>query len=187
MPRNRQQTEARIRAAALHLLRQSGFENWGVNSIARQAGADKVLIYRYFGSLDGLLEQLIAATPFWPDPAALPDTSPENFLAATQEALQAETQAFTLLAHPSGRSPISSIRRKFDADLKAWLAGFRQLTRGFVSEDQLSRLPALLHFQAATGRESLSAHDLWNQVSPPLEWGQRLPDQADGELPTELL
>ena len=50
------------------VLEQDGFEKMGVNLVARRAGIDKVLIYRYFGSFDGLLSafgeslgQLLAA------------------------------------------------------------------------------------------------------------------------------
>ena len=79
MPRNRQKTESTIREAALRILREDGFEGWGVNAIARAAGIDKVLIYRYFGSLEDLLEEIVKETPFWPDPDALPDQSAEAF------------------------------------------------------------------------------------------------------------
>ncbi|RYG23764.1 MAG: TetR family transcriptional regulator, partial [Burkholderiales bacterium] len=37
----------------------------GVNAIAAEAGADKKLIYRYFGGLDGLLEAMGANTALW--------------------------------------------------------------------------------------------------------------------------
>ena len=38
-----------------HIIENDGFTKIGVNRIASQAGCDKVLIYRYFGGLDGLL------------------------------------------------------------------------------------------------------------------------------------
>lgn len=38
-----------------HIVENDGFTKIGVNRIANQAGCDKVLIYRYFGGLDGLL------------------------------------------------------------------------------------------------------------------------------------
>jgi AcrR family transcriptional regulator len=187
MPRNRQQTEDRIREAARRLLREGGFEAWGVNGIARAAGVDKVLIYRYFTSVDGLLTDIIHGTPFWPDPESLPDESAETFLNATLEALQAWPEGPCLLAHPSARSPVSAIRRKAADDLQHWMDGFRARTRGSAPEDALARLPALLFFQAATGDNSLSPRDLWEQVSPPLEWGVQQVWSANDELPTELL
>ena len=121
MPRNRQQTEARIRQAGLEILRQEGFEAWGVNGVARAAGVDKVLIYRYFGSLDGLLAEIVAETAFWPDPAELPDRSAEAFNEETMDSLDTQPHVHALLAHPGARGPVSAIRRKFSEDLDRWL------------------------------------------------------------------
>ena len=64
--RNSQQTRAKILAAVGDLLAQSGFRDIGVNSIARQAGVDKVLIYRYFGGLPELLKAFAEESGFWP-------------------------------------------------------------------------------------------------------------------------
>lgn len=57
------------------LLAQSGFKDLGVNSIAREAGVDKVLIYRYFGGLADLLKAFAEETDFWPD---LPELARET-------------------------------------------------------------------------------------------------------------
>lgn len=56
--RDRSRTEEAILAAARCVLVEKGFGGWGVNAIARTAGCDKQLIYRYFGGLDGLAEAL---------------------------------------------------------------------------------------------------------------------------------
>lgn len=56
--RDRARTEEAILAAARDLLAEKGFSGWGVNAIARAAGCDKQLIYRYYGGLDGLAEAL---------------------------------------------------------------------------------------------------------------------------------
>lgn len=56
--RDRSRTEEAIIAAARDVLVEKGFGAWGVNAIARAAGCDKQLIYRYFGGLDGLAEAL---------------------------------------------------------------------------------------------------------------------------------
>ncbi len=53
--RDKQQTRARILAAVGDILLNQGFEKLGINSVAGAAGVDKVLIYRYFGDLNGLL------------------------------------------------------------------------------------------------------------------------------------
>ncbi|MBU6393654.1 MAG: TetR/AcrR family transcriptional regulator [Sphingomonadales bacterium] len=44
--------------AAKAVLAQDGFSAFGVNAIARRAGCDKQLIYRYFGGLDGLVDAI---------------------------------------------------------------------------------------------------------------------------------
>jgi AcrR family transcriptional regulator len=55
---NREETTERILEAGLALLAEEGFAALGVNTLARRAGADKQLIYRYFGGLDGVLAAL---------------------------------------------------------------------------------------------------------------------------------
>jgi AcrR family transcriptional regulator len=63
------------------VLARDGFGGIGVNAIAREAGVDKVLIYRYFGGLSELLQAWGASGRFWPrvqdllgdDPQALLD------------------------------------------------------------------------------------------------------------------
>lgn len=42
--------------AAKDILSETGFAEFGINSIARRAGCDKQLIYRYFDGLEGLVE-----------------------------------------------------------------------------------------------------------------------------------
>lgn len=58
MIRNRAATEARLLAAAKEHLELHGFMHFGINTVAARAGADKVLIYRYFGGQQGLLKAL---------------------------------------------------------------------------------------------------------------------------------
>lgn len=54
--RDREGTQRGILEAALAILAEEGFEAFGINGIARRAGCDKQLIYRYFGGLDGLAD-----------------------------------------------------------------------------------------------------------------------------------
>lgn len=56
--RDRSATSARILRAATELLAEGGFQNFGVNAIARRAGCDKQLIYRYYGGKDGLIDAI---------------------------------------------------------------------------------------------------------------------------------
>lgn len=64
--RNREKTEQLILRSAATLLRRDGFSDFGVNSLAREAGVDKVLIYRYFDDLNGLLTALAGQLDLWP-------------------------------------------------------------------------------------------------------------------------
>lgn len=63
--RDREATEQRFIAAAARVIARDGAAGLGVNAIAAEAGADKKLIYRYFGGLDGLLEAMGANTALW--------------------------------------------------------------------------------------------------------------------------
>ncbi|AFZ57379.1 TetR/AcrR family transcriptional regulator [Anabaena cylindrica FACHB-243] len=65
MARDKEETKARILAAVGKLLAESGFEQLGVNAIAREAGVDKVLIYRYFENLPSLLQTFGKEGNYW--------------------------------------------------------------------------------------------------------------------------
>ena len=47
-------TRRRLISAVGSLLAREGFKGIGVNAVAREAGVDKKLIYRYFDGLPGL-------------------------------------------------------------------------------------------------------------------------------------
>lgn len=56
--KDRAATEKAIFAAAKALLAEEGFQGFGINAVARRAGCDKQLIYRYFGGLEGLVDAI---------------------------------------------------------------------------------------------------------------------------------
>lgn len=56
--RNRVATERSLVEAAKSVLAEEGFQSFGVNAIARRAGCDKQLIYRYFAGLEGLADAI---------------------------------------------------------------------------------------------------------------------------------
>lgn len=64
--RSRPNTEQRFQDAVLELVADTGFAKLGVNLVAERAGADKVLIYRYFGGLDGLLQRVAESRTWLP-------------------------------------------------------------------------------------------------------------------------
>ena len=79
--RDRQATGDRILAAVGEVLARDGFTGIGVNAIARAAGVDKVLIYRYFGGLPELLRAWGASGRFWPHVGDLLGGDPQALLA----------------------------------------------------------------------------------------------------------
>ena len=64
--RDKQITSRRLISAVGSLLAKKGFKGMGVNAVAREAGVDKVLIYRYFGGLEGLIAAFGKEGDFWP-------------------------------------------------------------------------------------------------------------------------
>lgn len=64
--RDREATRKRLIGAVGQLLAEKGFTQLGINAVARQAGVDKVLIYRYFNGLPGLIQAFGQESDFWP-------------------------------------------------------------------------------------------------------------------------
>lgn len=78
MARDRARTEEKILAAVGAILAEpGGSRRLGVNAIAARSGVDKVLIYRYFGGLDGLLAAFADKSDLWPkaDEAMPPESA----------------------------------------------------------------------------------------------------------------
>lgn len=65
-PRDRELTRRAILDAAARLLARDGFQRFGVSAVAREAGVDKVLIYRYFGGAEDLLRALASEGGIFP-------------------------------------------------------------------------------------------------------------------------
>ena len=64
--RDKNITSRRLVSAVGSLLAREGFKGVGVNAVAREAGVDKKLIYRYFNGLPGLIEVFGKEGDFWP-------------------------------------------------------------------------------------------------------------------------
>lgn len=147
--KGRELTKKKLLAAVERILRRDGFRALGVNAIAREAGVDKVLIYRYFNGLPGLLRAFATESDYWPAFNTPQDTEtllqdPIEFgtrvllqiarelreRPATQEALRwelIERNDLTELTHHElrevqGRRWIEAIERHTDADVPALAA-----------------------------------------------------------------
>src|SRR5512141_2077657 len=78
MARDRQATEKKILHAVGDLLAREGFRKFGINSVAREARVDKVLIYRYFGGMPDLLRAYAKAGTYWPTIEEVAGGDPER-------------------------------------------------------------------------------------------------------------
>jgi AcrR family transcriptional regulator len=64
--RNRPATEAKLRGAVESLIVEGGFAALTPSAVGRRAGVDKMLIYRYFGDLPGLIRSIAFGPDFFP-------------------------------------------------------------------------------------------------------------------------
>jgi len=64
--RNKEITKEKLVRAVGKVLAEVGFQRLGVNMIAREAGVDKKLIYRYYHGLEGLVAEYGRTVDFWP-------------------------------------------------------------------------------------------------------------------------
>ena len=63
--KDRELTERKILDAVGSIIASDGFESIGINVVAQRAGVSKMLIYRYFGGLNGLLSKYLLQKDFW--------------------------------------------------------------------------------------------------------------------------
>lgn len=63
--KNKELTKRKLINAVGEILETEGFNHLGVNNIARKAQVSKKLIYRYFGSVDYLIEAYVVEKDFW--------------------------------------------------------------------------------------------------------------------------
>ena len=63
--KDRTATEKRLLETIGNMIAEKGFEKIGINAVSAQSGVSKILIYRYFGSLEGLMIAYIRQHDFW--------------------------------------------------------------------------------------------------------------------------
>ena len=86
MTDKKEETKKRLIDAVGKLLSKGGFKGLGVNKVAREAGVDKVLIYRYFNGMPGLVAAFSRTVDFWPGVDELMGTEPEKVKAMPPDA-----------------------------------------------------------------------------------------------------
>jgi AcrR family transcriptional regulator len=85
----KERTKEKLIKAIGKILGEEGFRGLGVNKVARVAGVDKVLVYRYFGGLPELVGEYSRTVDFWPtveelmgpDPGRIKEMSPDKQVA----------------------------------------------------------------------------------------------------------
>lgn len=65
MERDRAATEKRLLETIGEMIAEQGLEKLGINAVAARSGISKILIYRYFGSINGLIAAYIRKHDFW--------------------------------------------------------------------------------------------------------------------------
>ncbi len=63
--KDREYTEKKLLNAVGEIILKEGFEKIGVNAVASKASVSKVLIYRYFGSVDNMIIEYLSQNDFW--------------------------------------------------------------------------------------------------------------------------
>lgn len=63
--RDREATEKRLMDTIGNMIAEDGFEKIGINALATRSNVSKILIYRYFGSVEGLMAAYIRQHDFW--------------------------------------------------------------------------------------------------------------------------
>lgn len=205
MPRDRFATRAAILESAATLLASNGVTGLGVNALADAAGCDKVLIYRYFGGLDGVLAALASERMLWPrvslpsddahGNASLADALQalvlEEWAALSSNTLMLQSAISELTPSPNSLGPATSSQR--EAIHSQLIASLREEHRIPPYVD----LPALLELLSAAltllalraahtppaGRASANAH-AFDPASPA---GWRRIEKAVGAIARALL
>ena len=123
--RNREATRAALLEAAKTVLAGQGFQAFGINAVARQAGCDKQLIYRYFDGLEGLLAAIGEDIAQWIGSVSSVASAPDDtyarkmarmadayLLALRDNALMQKILLWELSAAPQDVRPLALARGK---------------------------------------------------------------------------
>ena len=135
--RDSEETKQRILDALARVIVREGFSAVGVTSLSREAGCDKVLIYRYFTDLDGVYKAYAERGDIWHTVEELLhgiDPAKTSLAEAVKQcirnhALEIRKRPLTtavLAAELSERTPLvaalEAVRERRANSLMAWLA-----------------------------------------------------------------
>lgn len=74
--RDKAATQQKLIEAVGQIIREKGFQGLGINSVAQTAGVDKVLIYRYFSDLNGLIRAYLAQEDYFANLDKITENTP---------------------------------------------------------------------------------------------------------------
>lgn len=63
--KNKEQTMQRLVDAVGAIIKKKGYKGLGLNAIAKEADVSKILIHRYFGGVDQLVEAYVLKNDYW--------------------------------------------------------------------------------------------------------------------------
>lgn len=96
--RDREATEQKLLDTIGQMIADDGFEKVGINAVAARSGVSKILIYRYFGSVEGLMAAYMRKNDFWIN---FPPEIPEGEQVATFLKNTFRGQIKQLRTHPT--------------------------------------------------------------------------------------
>ena len=152
----KEENKKRLIQAVGTILARDGFKNLKINKVAKEAGVDKVLIYRYFGGLSELVVAFSRTATFWPgvdellgpDKGAVRNLSAERqfafFFKSFLRALRRRPMTQMIIVWWAS-DPKNDIAKQFDeVCMHTAMAFFEQLEKIPVDRD-LTAAVVLLH------------------------------------------
>ena len=165
--RDAEETRARILEALKRIVLRDGLGAVGINALAREAGCDKVLIYRYFGDLDGVYSVFAEGADFWWTvegmiaglDAKTPATEAFKILLRRHaEAIRARPVTLAVLAaETTERTPLvialETVREKRALALADWIVRHLTVPRGIDVAAIMLLLSSALTYLAMRARK----------------------------------
>ncbi len=183
--RDREKTGKAILDAVGRLILREGLSGVGINALAREAGADKVLIYRYFGDLDGVYRAYAEHGDFWWSVEDMLDSIGETGSLAEalktgmrrhmEEMRKRPVTLAVIAAEPENRTPLvvalEEVREKRSLDLMQRLAGRFDAPKGVDVAALTGLLAAAIDYLLARARKirvyggvGIRTDEDWNRI-----------------------
>ena len=137
--RDKESTRFRLLDAVGTLLAREGFGALGINAVAREAGVDKVLIYRYFGGMDELLRAFGQSGDFWPTIAQVIGDDPSELMSLPLGERWAK--GLTRYAYELRRRPVTKEILAWEQIEQNELTGILQQAREEWFEELMTHFP----------------------------------------------